>query len=573
MMEVALPMAAAANMDCYEDMFKEITRKLYGEEGLPDTNGEGGTGGGSSNSGGGSEGGIATSMRAAAAAAAVAAVGVGVMPDYEGEGNGGGFKPDDGHHSHGGALTAFGLALMQNGFPPPPGMLSAHHHFQEAKYRGGAAGVSGGGHNPHLHHHNHNTASVGNSNTVGTAEDKWVSSEELIQWTSSKIASYNPAQKLFRCSECECVGFLSRVAEHWLGTHANLRVFQCPQCPYSSAWARCVRMHLTRQHNVTEVPGDGVATLYKENPVLEEVTKYLQRLKTKVETAPPTTNSNGGGNNQKSQQEFHLQPPGGVRTNTSTDNQSTKRYCCTYCPYATDRRDLFTRHENIHREEKPFQCYVCQKQFNRADHVKKHFLRMHRDYPYDLNRIRRQPPKNASGMSYYHKYNNSTTAGTNNTHRQQDNQNNHQAIMTPPIHQVHHHHNLNIPGGFSTVGLRTGTNIPPIGKPKTQPSPQPQQHNHNGCNAKSHGSKTKKKGEKRYSCCYCAWSGVDNWCLKRHLNTHLKPFVCVLCDYKAARSERLATHVLKVHNKRACGRCSFLADDQAQLSVHLQEHQ
>ncbi|XP_021925489.1 protein charlatan isoform X3 [Zootermopsis nevadensis] len=556
-------------MDCYEDMFKEITRKLYGEEGLPDTNGEGCTGGGSSNSGGGSEGGIATSMRAAAAAAAVAAAGVGVMPDYEGEGNGGGFKPDDGHHSHGGALTAFGLAaLMQNGFPPPPGMLSAHH-FQEAKYRGGSAGVGGGG-----HHHQHNTTTAGNSNTVATAEDKWVPSEEVLQWTSSKIASYNPAQKLFRCSECECVGFLSRVAEHWLGTHANLRVFQCPQCPYSSAWARCVRMHLTRQHNVTEAPGDGVATLYKENPVLEEVTKYLQRLKTKVETAPLPANSSSGGNNQKHQQDFHHQPPSGGRTNTSTDNQSTKRYCCTYCPYATDRRDLFTRHENIHREEKPFQCYVCQKQFNRADHVKKHFLRMHRDYPYDLNRIRRQPPKNASGMSYYHKYNNnSTTPGTNNTHRQQDNQNNHQAIMTPPIHQVHHHHNLNIPGGFSSIGLRTGTNPPPISKLKTQPPPpQPQQHNHNGCNAKSHGSKTKKKGEKRYSCCYCAWSGVDNWCLKRHLNTHLKPFVCVLCDYKAARSERLATHVLKVHNKRACGRCSFLADDQAQLSVHLQEH-
>lgn len=58
-----------------------------------------------------------------------------------------------------------------------------------------------------------------------------------------------------------------------------------------------------------------------------------------------------------------------------------KRYVCGACPYATDRRDLFTRHENIHRDEKPFHCYICQKQFNRADHVKKHFLRMHRDQP------------------------------------------------------------------------------------------------------------------------------------------------------------------------------------------------
>lgn len=81
-----------------------------------------------------------------------------------------------------------------------------------------------------------------------------------------------------------------------------------------------------------------------------------------------------------------------------------KRYACNACPYATDRRDLFTRHENIHRDEKPFHCYLCQKQFNRADHVKKHFLRMHRDQPYDLNRIRRTSGKattNGSGSSLY----------------------------------------------------------------------------------------------------------------------------------------------------------------------------
>lgn len=64
---------------------------------------------------------------------------------------------------------------------------------------------------------------------------------------------------------------------------------------------------------------------------------------------------------------------------------------CPYCPYGTDRRDLYTRHENIHREEKPFHCYVCFKPFNRADHVKKHFLRMHREHTYELSRIRRLP--------------------------------------------------------------------------------------------------------------------------------------------------------------------------------------
>lgn len=85
-----------------------------------------------------------------------------------------------------------------------------------------------------------------------------------------------------------------------------------------------------------------------------------------------------------------------VAPQTESGGDGGKRYACAACPYATDRRDLFTRHENIHRDEKPFHCYLCQKQFNRADHVKKHFLRMHRDQPYDLNRIRRANVKSAA---------------------------------------------------------------------------------------------------------------------------------------------------------------------------------
>lgn len=73
----------------------------------------------------------------------------------------------------------------------------------------------------------------------------------------------------------------------------------------------------------------------------------------------------------------------------TTTPATTKRYTCPICSYSTDRRDLFTRHENIHRLEKPFQCYACNKPFNRADHVKKHFTRMHREQPYDISRIRR----------------------------------------------------------------------------------------------------------------------------------------------------------------------------------------
>lgn len=487
-----MPMSGAA-IDCYEDMFKEITRKLYGEDGLPELSGAER---------------LPTSQER------------GLTPiDYEVD------NPILKSEEH---LTAFGLAaLMQNGFPTT-GILNSS--FQQHKPA-----------------------------TTSTVEDKWNASEESLQWTQSKIATYNPSQKLFRCAECDCVGYLPRVAEHWLGTHSNIRAFQCTQCPYESAWARCLRMHLNRQHNVnTDESSD---TLQKNNPVLIEITKYLQKLKTKLEGHCSKQHSN----NSQILEDFQSATSSStsnhatgqvVSANAETNSNSTKRYSCTYCPYSTDRRDLFTRHENIHREEKPFQCYVCQKQFNRADHVKKHFLRMHREHPYDLNRIRRHPPKNASGLSYYQKYNANTTTQSPDS-----------------ISSLANINALSIPNGFNNIS-RHSTSTATSSTP-SRPGNSNDIKNVNinvkpGTVAKGNG---KKKGEKRFSCCYCSWSGVDNWCLKRHMNTHLKPFVCGLCDYKAARSERLATHVLKVHNKRACGKCNFLADDPAQLSVHQQEHQ
>ncbi|KAJ1523869.1 hypothetical protein ONE63_010425 [Megalurothrips usitatus] len=124
-------------------------------------------------------------------------------------------------------------------------------------------------------------AQAGEGEVDPNAPDTWFMTDESLEWTDSKIASYNPKQKLFRCIDCECCGFLARVAEHWLGTHANLRVFQCPHCPYASAWARCVRMHLARQHNASEQNA-----LWTENPVLGEVTKYLSRLRARVEAGP-----------------------------------------------------------------------------------------------------------------------------------------------------------------------------------------------------------------------------------------------------------------------------------------------
>lgn len=99
----------------------------------------------------------------------------------------------------------------------------------------------------------------------------------------------------------------------------------------------------------------------------------------------------------------HLKSPNSLSSNGNNANQTAnvpngqsglqKRYSCSNCPYSTDRRDLFTRHENIHKEDKPFHCYVCLKQFNRADHVKKHFLRMHRGLNYDIVRTKRSIPQ------------------------------------------------------------------------------------------------------------------------------------------------------------------------------------
>jgi len=101
------------------------------------------------------------------------------------------------------------------------------------------------------------------------------------------------------------------------------------------------------------------------------------------------SNNNNNNNNNNTPKTQNNTTGGG---NTQNNNAGgTKRYNCQSCPYSTDRRDLFTRHENIHKDEKPFHCYACLKQFNRADHVKKHFLRMHRELVYDINKTRRNP--------------------------------------------------------------------------------------------------------------------------------------------------------------------------------------
>lgn len=308
-----------------------------------------------------------------------------------------------------------------------------------------------------------------------------------------------------------------------------------------------------------------------------------------------------------------------------------KRYSCTSCPYTTDRRDLFTRHENIHKEEKPFHCYACLKQFNRADHVKKHFMRMHRDMDYEIAKTRRittvsssSTPTSNNSKPYYSSSSHSTPVSapapppsatvvsppvtvipvvstlnipTANFPAQLSipsshhgatatiESSSHGAAVSAVINShnivtlnggsvVHHHHQQQQPVQQQQIVV----NAPPTVTIKQEKGVQPRAaegagNSNNAANMvdeKPFGAK-KIKGEKRFTCCYCPWSGADNWGLKRHLNTHTKPYVCMLCDYKAARSERLATHVFKVHNKKACSKCTFFAEDQDQLNAHMQD--
>ncbi|KAK3855830.1 hypothetical protein Pcinc_037795 [Petrolisthes cinctipes] len=681
-------------------------------------------------------------------------------------------------------------------------------------------------------------------------EDIWVENDVRLSWTDSRLAAYNPAQKLFMCVDCECVGFLSRVAEHWLGAHANLRVFACPRCPYTSAWSRCVKMHLTRQHN--EQFAD--INMWKENSTLMEVTRLMQELRNKVENRIDSTNT-----------------------------LADKRFYCPHCPYATDRRDLYTRHENIHKDDKPFHCYLCFKQFNRADHVKKHFVRMHPDLDYDISKIRKHqgttgrasapvvvrggagvvgslqssycspvekvgackqrsvllssspvpasmvavvsvpsPPQATPAVAVEEKMDTltltTTTTMIKEERREEEEEemeieekkerdvekerdlekynktplSRHQPLpsSTPsllcdsgtplglgatravspsfgnapmtrrrkrnlaernrddlnglnrcdlnreerrrvkeeareereeeevldltgrgdiedddeeeendsssqeensdsnrnrrrrrkrrePIRRrdlqtfTNHNHNhqmltnnqlltnkptLTNPGLSHThtespeplrktlkaltntlvhsprsdvspeplrktlkaltntlvSSPRSDVSPEPLRKtlqaltntlvtsPRSDVSPEPLQKTLQALSDSPEPLRktlqaltntmvpsprrtespetpsilqlrTRRRGDRAYSCPYCNWSGSDNWCLKRHMNTHIKPFACIMCDYKAARAERLSTHVLKVHNKRICNKCNFLAETQERLLEHTRE--
>ncbi|XP_018047938.1 PREDICTED: zinc finger protein 260 [Atta colombica] len=401
--------------------------------------------------------------------------------------------------------------------------------------------------------------------TDGSDDGNWTYEDEPLKGTDgSRIAAYHAGKAMWRCDECGDIltSGPREIAEHFMEHHAS----------------RILADSRNRHHSPRK---DYLQTDFK----IEDVVMYLERLRERAERAAPPTRRT-----QETQtvpatlltttSSFHLQElPSApalqhLQQNTTTmsttvaASTSNKRYNCPCCPYGTDRRDLYTRHENIHREQKPFHCYMCYKPFNRADHVKKHFMRMHRDHVYDVSKIRKPVDTNAPKSLQQ-----DTTATVNVTSQQQPQQqhmSNQFGFASNKGYQLQPN-TVASSANVGTTGIHQAIIMPsPSGIVQSDNNCNTGRRVQNGgCNSKSHlkgGSKNAQ--EKRYSCIYCSWTGVDNWCLKRHMNTHTKPFACTLCEYKAARAERLATHVLKVHNRRQCSRCPFLAEDANQLQMH-----
>ncbi|XP_029672955.1 uncharacterized protein LOC115241367 isoform X2 [Formica exsecta] len=405
--------------------------------------------------------------------------------------------------------------------------------------------------------------------TDGSDDGNWTYDEEPLKGTDgSRIAAYHAGKATWRCDECGDVmaGSPREIAEHFMEHHSS-RIL-----PDNSR----NRHHSPRKDYL------------QADLKAEDVVMYLERLRERAERAAPPSRRT-----QETQtvpaallpvtssfllQELpsvpapqHLQQNTATMTTSATASVSGKRYTCPYCPYGTDRRDLYTRHENIHREEKPFHCYICFKPFNRADHVKKHFMRMHRDHVYEVSKIRR--PMGSASKPLQQDTAITPTAATANASSQQQPQQQHINCQSTFATNKGYQLQPNVAtSGTGTIGIYQTTAMPASGgimQPDTNNCNTGRRVQNGGCNSKSHlkgGSKSAQ--ERRYTCVYCPWSGVDNWCLKRHLNTHTKPFACSLCEYKAARAERLSTHVLKVHNRRQCSRCSFLGEDAAQLQIH-----
>lgn len=407
----------------------------------------------------------------------------------------------------------------------------------------------------------------------------WIPSKEKLSWNNSTVASYNPKTKMFRCAVCQAVGFMSRIGEHYLGTHCNAKVFHCPQCSYCSAWWRCVRNHMSKNHGVSNAP----ASMWKNQPLLDEIMQILQNLKYSVDCED--------------------------RVERVAENYG-KRYICPKCPYATDRRDLYNRHENIHREEKPFQCYICYKLFNRADHVKKHFCRIHKEFNYDINLIRRLPSKRSRIP-----VSSSLNGGIPRPSLDLNASFSEMMSRPPPSISipVTQSQLLNCLTGSPTM-VRVNREIDHIPPKVIDKEVKNEEKNDNTFN-KSHSNlltfltqnafSTKSSYKplpprntdtpikdilqeallkppgyssflstqpKKFMCPYCPWTGPNSWALRLHTSMHYKTF-CVLCNFKSTEASDLENHMWECHKKRSCNKCNFLADSLLALDAHMLEVQ
>ncbi|XP_054720140.1 zinc finger protein 26-like [Uloborus diversus] len=399
----------------------------------------------------------------------------------------------------------------------------------------------------------------------------WIMSKEKLSWNNSNVASYNPKTKMFRCVVCHAVGFMSRIGEHYLGTHCNAKVFHCPQCSYCSAWWRCVRNHMSKNHGVSNAP----ASMWKNQPLLDEIMQILQNLKYSVDCED--------------------------RVERVAENCG-KRYICPKCPYATDRRDLYNRHENIHREEKPFQCYICYKLFNRADHVKKHFCRIHKEFNYDINLIRRLPSKrsripispslNGGSSSLSQEMNSSysdmitkSSAHVPVTQSQLLNCLTGSPTMVRlsrevdqiPEKEVNLYETKNdntfnkSHSNLLTFLTQNAFSPKPIHKSGPVRNPEPPKDILQEALMKPLGfSSLQSTTPKKFNCAYCPWTGPNAWALRIHTSMHYKTF-CVLCNFKSSEASDLENHMWECHKKKTCSKCNFLADSVGALDTHMKE--
>ncbi|XP_065202962.1 zinc finger protein 595-like [Planococcus citri] len=54
--------------------------------------------------------------------------------------------------------------------------------------------------------------------------------------------------------------------------------------------------------------------------------------------------------------------------------------------------------------------------------------------------------------------------------------------------------------------------------------------------------------DKRFKCSICGYIGKDHVILKKHMkNTHFKPYVCAICDYRTGQKFKIRNHIVKKH--------------------------